>query len=84
MSAVAQWNNRETRRDDFSSRKVESPPTLCEIRSNSSAVRQNWSHSERTHRAQLAHLLQQQLLDRICSLPFEAPEHPPAPEASVV
>ena len=71
MSAVAQRENRTTRRDEFKSRKVNSSPTLREIRSNSSLVRQKWSPSERQLRAQMAQLLQQQLLDRIRSLPVD-------------
>ena len=75
MSAVAQWENRKTRRDDFKSKKDNSVPTLRQIRSDSTAVRQNWTHSERQLRAQMAQLLQQQLLDRIQSLPSDSTKH---------
>jgi len=83
MSAVAQWENRTTRRDDFKSKNGDSAPTLREIRSNSVAVRRNWTPSERQLRAQMAQLLQQQLLDSILSLPFDATQQACNREASV-
>jgi hypothetical protein len=71
MSAVAQWNNRKTRRDDFCHAKDDSFPSRRQILSNLAALRQHWSPHERMLRAQMAQLLQQQLLDRILSLPGE-------------
>ncbi len=83
MAAVAQWENRKTRRDDFKSRKTNSSPTLREIHLNSAAVRKSWTHGERQLRAQMAQLLQQHLLDRIQSLPFESTRNSLKHEASV-
>jgi hypothetical protein len=81
MPAIAQWENRTTRGQEFKNEK--SGPTLKEIHSTTVAVRENWSHSERQFRAQMAQLLQQQLLDRISAVPFDASEKAAIREASL-
>ena len=72
MPALAQLQNRTTRRNEF--KRDESAPSRREIRSSTASVRENWTRGERQFRYQLAQLLQQQLLDSIASLPFEASE----------
>lgn len=72
MPAIAQWNNRLTRRNDFNDEG--SGPSLREIRRTTAAVRENWTQSERQFRARMAQLLQQQLLDRISAVPFACEE----------
>lgn len=69
MSALVQLENRTTRRNEF--KRAVSAPTRREIRSSTASVRENWTRGERQFRYQLAQLLQQQLLDRIGSLPIE-------------
>jgi hypothetical protein len=81
MPATTQWENRTSRRQEF---KVEkSGPSLREIRCTTAAVRENWTRSERQFRAQMAQLLQQQLLDRIAAVPFGACEKAAIREASL-
>ena len=81
MSATAQLENRTTRRDEFKPERSE--PSLREIRCTTAAVRGNWSRSERQFRAQMAQLLQQQLLDRITAVPFDGSEKAAFREASL-
>jgi hypothetical protein len=82
MSALAQLENRKTRRNEF--KRDESAPSRREIRSSTASVRENWTRGEKQFRYQLAQLLQQQLLDRIGSLPMEASEKTALQEASLV
>lgn len=72
MSALAQLENRTTRRNEF--KRDELAPSRREIRSSTASVRENWTRGEKQFRYQLAQLLQQQLLDRITSSPFEPSE----------
>lgn len=81
MPAIAQWDNRTTRRNEFKSE--DSGPSLREIRCTTAAVRENWSRSEKQYRAQMAQLLQQQLLDKLASVPFDASEKVCQREASL-
>jgi hypothetical protein len=81
MSVMTQWENRKNRRNEF--RKKESGPSLREIRCTTAAVRENWSCGERQLRAQMAQLLQQQLLDRVTSVPFDSCEKAALREASL-
>jgi hypothetical protein len=81
MPAITQWDNRKTRRNEF--KKDDSAPSLREIRCNTAAVRENWSRGERQFRAQMAQLLQQQLLDRMASVPLDACEKAALREASL-
>ena len=81
MPAITQWDNRKTRRDEF--KKEESGPSLREIRCTTAVVRENWSRGERQFRAQMAQLLQQQLLDRMESVPFDSCEKAELREASL-
>ena len=81
MPAMTQWDNRKTRRNEF--KREDSGPSLREIRCTTAAVRENWSRSERQFRAQMAQLLQQQLLDRMASVPFESTEKASLRDASL-
>lgn len=81
MSVLIQRDNRQSSRNQFKSR--ESAPTLREIRCTTAAVRENWSRSEKQFRAQMAQLLQQQLLDRLASVPFDSCEQGAVREASL-
>lgn len=81
MPAIAQWNNRTTRRNEFTSE--DSGPSLREIRCTTAVVRENWSRSEKQYRAQMAQLLQQQLLDKLTSCPFDSSEKTSLREASL-
>ncbi|MBC7852477.1 MAG: hypothetical protein IAF94_03490 [Pirellulaceae bacterium] len=81
MPAIAQWNNRTTRRNEFKSE--DSGPSLREIRCTTAAVRENWTHGEKQYRAQMAQLLQQQLLDKLTSCPFDSSEKASLREASL-
>ncbi|MFN0017113.1 MAG: hypothetical protein ACKVP0_02570 [Pirellulaceae bacterium] len=72
MSALAQLENRTTRRNEF--KRDESTPSRREIYSCTASVRENWTGGEKQFRYQLAQLLQQQLLDKITSLPHTASE----------
>ena len=81
MPAIAQWENRKTRRNEF--KNNDSAPSLREIRCTTAVVRENWSRGERQFRAQMAQLLQQQLLDRMASVPFDSCEKAALREASL-
>lgn len=81
MPAIAQWDNRTTRRNEFKSE--DSGPSLREIRCTTAAVRETWTRSEKQFRAQMAQLLQQQLLDKLASVPFESCEKATLREASL-
>jgi hypothetical protein len=81
MPVLTRRDNRQSLRDPFKSQ--ESAPTLREIRCTTAAVRENWSRSEKHFRAQMAQLLQQQLLDRLASVPFDACEQGAIREASL-
>ena len=81
MPAITQWDNRKTRRNEF--RNDDSAPSLREIRFTAAVVRENWSCGERQFRAQMAQLLQQQLLDRMASVPLDACEKTALREASL-
>ena len=81
MPATAQWENRTSRRQEFKAEK--SGPSRQEIRGTTAAVRENWTRSERQFRAQMAQLLQQQLLDRIVAVPFSGSEKAALLEASL-
>jgi len=81
MPAITQWDNRKTRRNEF--KRDDSAPSLREIQCNTAAVRENWSCGERQFRAQMAQLLQQQLLDRMASVPVDSCERAALREASL-
>ena len=81
MPATTQWDNRKTRRNEFKSES--SAPSLREIRCTTAVVRENWSRNEKHFRAQMAQLLQQRLLDRVASMPFDSCEQAALREASL-
>ena len=81
MSVMTLPDNRQFQRNEFKSH--DSAPTLREIRCTTAAVRETWSRSERQFRAQIAQLLQQQLLDRMGSIPFSAGETAALRDASM-
>src|SRR5436190_9736947 len=66
MSVMTRPDSRQFQRNDFNN--SDSAPTLREIRCTTAVVRENWSRTERQFRAQMAQLLQQQLLDRMASV----------------
>ena len=81
MSAVTRPDSRQFQRNEF--KRIDSTPTLRDIRCTTAAVRETWSRSERQFRAQMAQLLQQQLLDRMGSIPFSAGETAAIRDASM-